>query len=317
MTKEEQREDFVGYVRVSTVRQEEHGFGLDSQTEIIRTWAAQTGRSHQMIFSDAASARGRNTFKRRAGLQDALKRAQEVGVSLVVTNISRLSRDASVLKDLERSGVQIVSIQDGGRVVGKKRLEALIGDAKVDGTNIALRAKEGLHRAKSKGVLLGNRTNLDEARRRGSINNVVRADTKTKELADFLDNQPGWKELKHGDLVKLLNTSGPLNLVKSKVPERKLWTYSSLRQPLLKAIEELDMRAELEVEDAKAGFLGNPAVRDFSNSGQAMSAIEERSIRLREDFKSHPRFGAFWQDTGTSQPGFRIVVPRPVGAPAQ
>ena len=212
----------------------------------------------------------------------------------MVTDISRLSRDVSILKVLERSGVSIISIEDAGKVVSKKRLRELIKAAEADGARIAKRAKEAMQKAKARGVLFGNRKNLSEAARRGSINNVVRADLKSKELADFLQNYPGWKELKHGDLVDLLNTSGPLNLVKASLPERKKWTYSSLRKPLLKAVEELAMRADLEAEDvAGRDFVENPSHGGLDNFGLARTSPDENELRLSEDFKSDPRFGAF------------------------
>ena len=100
--------------------------------------------------------------------------------------------------------------------------------------------------------------------------------------------------MKHDDLVDLLNTSGPLNLIKASLPERKKWSYSSLRKPLLKAVEELTLRAELDDEEiADIGVDHVPAAGSSPTARPKLTEREEKALKLREDFKGDPRFGAF------------------------
>ena len=236
--------DYVGYIRVSTIRQEAEGFSLDTQARVIKSWAHEAQKRSDWIFSDAASARGVGSFVTRGGLRSAIRQALDLNVPLVVPNISRLSRDMSVLKEIERSGVAVISVQDGSRKLSRTRLRSLVQQAEVEGQNIADRARHAARIAKGRGVPLGNRTNLPVAQRRGTISNIVRADVKTKELADFLDVTPGWNKLKRQALVDLLNASGSLNLISERRSEREPWRISTLRKPLLKAIEELALRSE-------------------------------------------------------------------------
>lgn len=284
---------FVGYTRVSSARQEEEGFSLDVQAQLIRTWAKEAGRTQAMIFSDSTSARGSRSIGRRAALQDAIKMAAEQGLDLVVPSISRLGRDVAVIQSLEQSGVSVISIAEGGRKVTRATLRALVERAQSEVAIISRRTRESLQIAKARGVLLGNCTNLSAAQRRGSIQNVVRADIKVKELADFLEVTPGWNQLKHGELVDLLNASGRLNLVKESTPERKPWTYSSLRKPLLAAIKELALRREVDAEEIEVGSDTDFPDKQSQSRPAALLEAEVKAMKLEHDFEDDPRFGAF------------------------
>jgi DNA invertase Pin-like site-specific DNA recombinase len=285
---------FVGYIRVSTTRQEAEGFSLDTQERIIKSWAHEARKHSDWIYSDAGTARGAGSFVTRNGLRDSIKQALHLAVPLVVPNVSRLSRDVAVLKEIERSGVAVISIQDGGRRLSKSAMRDLVRKAEVEGQDIAERAKRAARFAKSRGALLGNRTNLPVAQRRGCINNVVRADVKTKELADFLERTPGWHDLKRQELVDLLNTSGPLNLISEKRSERQPWRVSTLRKPLLKAVDELALRSEDDDEDDDDDIVttydDDVVVASVSQDHLKIVSDGERRRQVEEDFKNHPNF---------------------------
>ena len=286
--------EFVGYIRVSTLRQEQEGFGLDIQEQVIKSWVTQAQRSHRWIFSDAATARSLRSFQGRAGLQDALKMCRDLGVDLVVPNISRLSRDMSILRELDLAGVKIISVLDGGRKVSKPILHAIIKKAELEGANIAKRTKDALAVAKSRGVILGNKSTLEAAQRRGSISNVVRSGIKIQELADFLEKNANWQDLSRLKLVDLLNASGPLNLISEKRLQREPWRISTLREPLAKAIKEIAARTREDNYDlqdlAGAEIL---EVETLSEPAYRPPKSEEEHQRMIEGIKDHPNFNKF------------------------
>ena len=66
----------VGYIRVSTKRQEESGIGLAWQTDEIRFAACQFGYLLDHIYEDTHTGRGNHSLVRRNGLQDAIDEAR-------------------------------------------------------------------------------------------------------------------------------------------------------------------------------------------------------------------------------------------------
>ena len=83
----------VGYLRVSTDAQAEHGFGLDVQEQAIRQWAKRENKVLTELFSDAGVS-GSNGLESRVALADALSAMKEGRAEgLVVYRLDRLARD--------------------------------------------------------------------------------------------------------------------------------------------------------------------------------------------------------------------------------
>lgn len=113
----------VGYIRVSTDRQAERGFGLDVQEQQVRRWARANGHRLVAIYRDEAKSGTKDALE-RDGLADALhavrmaKRANRPAGTvwaegIVVPRLDRLARDLvmqeQLLAELWRMGGQVFS----------------------------------------------------------------------------------------------------------------------------------------------------------------------------------------------------------------
>jgi len=100
----------------------------------------------------------------------------------------------------------------------------------------------GAQGAKSKGIKLGNRTNLPEAQRKGVEANRQRSDEIVGKIADVIDDV-GEEGQKAGEWVDILNQRG------IKTGRLNHWTLSSIRRPLKEAKELSRERSKKHYED--------------------------------------------------------------------
>lgn len=107
----------VAYLRVSTDRQAEHGFGLDVQEATIKAWAKANGHRIVSWYRDEGIS-GSNGLDTRIGLLDAFEalKANTAG-GLVVARLDRLARDLilqeQLLAELHRIGAELFSTSTG------------------------------------------------------------------------------------------------------------------------------------------------------------------------------------------------------------
>ena len=114
----------VGYVRVSTREQAEHGLGLDVQERAIRKWAKANGHRLVAIHTDAGVS-GSNGVEDRDGLPDALEALQDgTAEGIVVLRLDRLARALTV-----QEGTLAKVWQLGGRLFTVESGEVLPDDA--------------------------------------------------------------------------------------------------------------------------------------------------------------------------------------------
>lgn len=104
----------IGYVRVSSDDQVDHGISLDAQRASIQAWADARGLDCQM-FGDKCLSGGR--ADNRPGLRGALALATHFpGASFVVYSLSRLTRDVAdaqaLTAQLDGHWVQLVSLTE-------------------------------------------------------------------------------------------------------------------------------------------------------------------------------------------------------------
>ncbi|PCH75201.1 MAG: hypothetical protein COC12_01615 [Rhodobacteraceae bacterium] len=292
------KQKIVGYIRVSTPRQADDGISLDEQGHMLRGYCDDKKLELLTIEEDDCTAAGAEGHVHRPGLRRAIQIAKEQSAAILVPSVDRLARHLGVLQELFENDVPVISVAERRRV-GRKTLERLIGNAQRDHNEIARRAREGMARAKARGVKLGNPTNLDVAQRNGAISNIVRADRKTQELADFLKHTPGWEKMILRELVEIVNRSGPHNLVSEKRNERRPWTAGSIRKPLEKAKHEITRRREIESGDLTTvlewPLLDFQVADDADHNQQAVSVADadEEYVPVSIAYKDHPGFGMF------------------------
>jgi len=107
----------VAYIRVSTDRQAEKGFGLDVQTKAVRAWARANGHRLVKVCSDEGVS-GTKDAADRPGLREALNALQDgAAEALVVPRLDRLARSLSVqeaaLAHAWRSGSRTFACDSG------------------------------------------------------------------------------------------------------------------------------------------------------------------------------------------------------------
>ena len=108
----------IGYVRVSTDRQAEHGLGLDVQRAAINAWAKAEGHKITDWQEDAGES-GANGLDSRPGLKAAfiaLENGEANG--LVVYRLDRLSRKLGAqevwIDQLQSHGCEVISVTEPG-----------------------------------------------------------------------------------------------------------------------------------------------------------------------------------------------------------
>lgn len=108
----------VIYARVSTREQEEEGYSIESQTKLLREYAANNGYEvvHEYVEAESAKEAGRKQFGNMVKFLCASKDVK----TILVEKTDRLYRnfsDASRL-DIEHTGITIVLVKEG-RVLSK------------------------------------------------------------------------------------------------------------------------------------------------------------------------------------------------------
>jgi DNA invertase Pin-like site-specific DNA recombinase len=149
----------IEYVRVSTRQQGRSGLGLEAQREAIKRFC-EAERFHIVeSFVEIESAKG-DTLERRPKLKAALKAAKRIKdddfrvAPIVVAKLDRLSRDVHFISGLMTERVPFICA-DLGRDTDPFLLHIYAAFAEKERRMISIRTKEGLARAKARGVKLG------------------------------------------------------------------------------------------------------------------------------------------------------------------
>lgn len=228
----------VGYARVSTEAQGEHGISLDTQENAIREFAAALQLPATHVYRDVATGAGATSVNDREGLQMALRKCREQDGLLVVWDWSRLSRNADAV-DLIREQLpgrdRIFSINESESFeLAAKR--ARFTKAQQERDLISQRTIEAMAQKKRDGAVFGN-PKIKQVQASGAEGMSRKAEALVLELAKILRNTPGQSSLTHQEVADLLNASG------LRTGHGESWNKSRVRNPLGRA------RAMLDAED--------------------------------------------------------------------
>lgn len=165
----------VGYVRVSTDGQGEHGAGLEAQRCAIRAEAKRRDWEVAHIYSDVVSGKSMNG---RCGLHDALAAVEEGHATvLVVAKLDRLSRSlidfAGLVERSRKRGWGIVALDLGVDMTtpsGEMVAGVLAVLAQWERRMISERTKAALAVKRAQGVRIGA-----EPRITGELANWIKA----------------------------------------------------------------------------------------------------------------------------------------------
>ena len=152
---------FVTYYRVSTDKQGRSGLGLDAQKETVRGFL--TGGDWTLVDEVIEVESGRSAD--RPQLARALAQCRIMRATLVVANVSRLTRSVAFLSRLLEAGVDVrfCDLPQIEGPTGKFMLQQMAAVAELEAGLIGDRTRKALAAARARGVKLGNPANLKNA----------------------------------------------------------------------------------------------------------------------------------------------------------
>jgi len=153
----------IMYTRVSTAEQGKSGLGLESQKQSIVDFCLAESIDIIGHYEEVETGKGADALDKRPKLAEALERAKKERAYLLVSKLDRLGRNVSFISGLMESKVPFIVTQLG-READSFMLHLYAALSEKERELISTRTKAALKVLKDKGVQLGNRTNLDEAR---------------------------------------------------------------------------------------------------------------------------------------------------------
>ena len=156
----------IAYIRVSTAGQGRSGLGIEAQREAIARFAAAEGLTILAEHVEVETGKGSDALDRRPVLAAALAAARKAKGAVVVAKLDRLSRDVSFIAGMMAQRVPFV-VAELGTDADPFTLHLYAALAEKERAMISKRTREALAAKKAQGALLGNRTNLAEARAKG------------------------------------------------------------------------------------------------------------------------------------------------------
>jgi len=137
---------YIAYYRVSTKAQGQSGLGLEAQQALVAPYADDSLHT----FTEVES--GKNDD--RPQLAAALELCRELGASILIAKIDRLSRDAAFLLTLRKAGVDIIAADMPNAGTLEFGVRAVV--AQHEREQISQRTKAALAAAKQRGIKLGS-----------------------------------------------------------------------------------------------------------------------------------------------------------------
>jgi site-specific DNA recombinase len=213
----------VGYVRVSTKKQEDDGLSIQTQEDRIRAWATLQGYELLGIYGDGKS--GKNTD--RPGFQRAIALACERKAAFVCCKFDRFARsttDAIATCDQLRDGgadfVSLAESIDTTSAMGRFFFRMVASLAELERERIVERTLEVLDGKRERGEALGNTPfGWKSTGRRGML---VVDEGEQRTLRSMLEHYKASNSLAY--TVRKLNAAGLLT--RSGTP----WTKTSVRR---------------------------------------------------------------------------------------
>ncbi|HER8900608.1 TPA: recombinase family protein [Streptococcus pyogenes] len=211
---------FIAYLRVSTARQGISGLGLDAQRETVRAFLNGGDWSLLAEFIEVESGRRSD----RPQLAAALARCRAMRATLIVANVSRLTRSVSFLSRLLEAGVDVrfCDLPQIEGPTGRFLLTQMVAVAELEAGLIGERTRKALTAAKARGVRLGGlRANSREVHRAGVLASVaVRVEAADRRAADLA---PLLAEVRAAGASSLREIAKGLNDHGARTPAGREW----------------------------------------------------------------------------------------------
>jgi DNA invertase Pin-like site-specific DNA recombinase len=143
--------EYIAYYRVSTRYQKIDGLGIQSQKILVGNYLKSANGTLIAEFVECESGKKSNN---RPELQKALTLCKQHGYTLVIANLSRLSRNASFLLNLQDSGICFVCCDTPS--VDKFSIGILALIAQKTREDISTNTRNALNALRASGVKLGS-----------------------------------------------------------------------------------------------------------------------------------------------------------------
>jgi DNA invertase Pin-like site-specific DNA recombinase len=145
----------VSYLRVSTERQGKSGLGLEAQRDHLARFASAEGFEIVEEYVEVESGKGADALARRPQLAAAMTDARRRKCPIGVAKLDRLSRDVHFISGLITQRVPFI-VTELGVNADPFMLHIWAAFAEQERRMISTRTREGLAKAKARGVILGN-----------------------------------------------------------------------------------------------------------------------------------------------------------------
>jgi DNA invertase Pin-like site-specific DNA recombinase len=208
----------IGYIRVSTNRQADNGYGLDAQRDSIQRFCDSCGLELVALVPDVMSGKRTDKLYGRIAAITAIRTG--MANVLVVNTLDRSSRSmadgAKLVADAKAEGWRIVGL-DGTDTdtVSQLTAHARLLVAEEERELISKRTKQGLIRARQAGKQLGKPSTIDRATV-ARILKLHNAGYGTKAIAKALDAAhvapPRSDRWSYSTVRRVLEREGVLNL---------------------------------------------------------------------------------------------------------
>ncbi len=164
------------YTRVSTAEQGKSGLGLQAQFDAVNEFCRSEGIEVIAHYEETETGKGFDALDKRPQLAKALSQAKKEGASLVVAKLDRLSRNVAFISALMETKVPFIVAQLG-KDADAFMLHLYAALSEKERELISTRTKAALAVLKANGKVLGNQTNLDEARLLSNATNKAEANS--------------------------------------------------------------------------------------------------------------------------------------------
>ncbi|MFN6254387.1 MAG: recombinase family protein [bacterium] len=221
----------VAYVRVSTAGQGRSGLGIEAQKAAIEAFAASNDFRIVETFVEIETGKGADALDRRPKLAAALRTARKLGknVPVLVAKLDRLSRDVAFIAGLMAQKVPFISVELGADA-DAFMLHLYAALAEKERAMIGQRTRAALQAAKARGVILGNRTNLDAAQAAGRAVRSKVADATATSIMPMI------RSIQAAGATSLRDVAGHLAARGVATPSgRGEWTATAVRRILARA----------------------------------------------------------------------------------
>jgi DNA invertase Pin-like site-specific DNA recombinase len=171
--------EIIGYIRVSTDEQGTAGNGLDAQRAAIIKFAQDNNYTLLSIVQEVAS--GKLGLEDRPVLKAAIARSLKEKAMLVVSKLDRLSRHAAFVLNLMDTKANFC-VAELGENVSPFMLHIYAVVAQQERELISRRTTDALAALKAKGVILGNKKNIEMAQQNGGFTQMKKSDDFAKRM---------------------------------------------------------------------------------------------------------------------------------------